>query len=262
VVRVSLLGGFAVRVGERPVEFPRRAAGALVACLALRGGAPVRRDALAEALWPETAPAASRNRFDVALHAARHALEPEVPARGPFRLLVTDGGLCRLGPAGLDTDLERFERAARECEALLPRTGTARPPARGGDAARALARIGAALAIYRGDLLPALPDLSWAAAERDRLRDRHHRLLLGYGALALDAGRTGEAADAARRILDEDPLHEEALRVIMRALAAGGERAAALRACQEFERRLAAELDTTPGPETVALRRELAGSGG
>lgn len=255
-VRVRMLGGFEVHVGERAVRFPRRASATLVACLALRGGAPVRREALAEALWPDAPVAASRNRFDVALNAARHALEPDVPARGPFRLLTSDGGLCRLAPSGLVTDVACFERHARDSEPASARASGARRPVEVQGAA-ALARLEAALQAYGGELLPGIVDVSWVEAERERLRDRHHRLLLRYGGIALLAGRAADAADVARRILDQDALHEEALRLLMRGLAARGERAAAVRACQQLERRLSAELDTAASPETVALRREL-----
>ena len=58
-----------------------------------------------------------------------------------------------------------------------------------------------------------------------------------------------------------DPLHEEALKVLLRGLGGRGERAAALRSYQEFARRLAEELDTTPSPETAALCRELTAGG-
>lgn len=136
-----------------------------------------------------------------------------------------------------------------------------RPP-RGTSGPPALARLEAAIGAYGGELLPGIADVAWVDAERDRLRDRHHRLLLGYGGLALLSGRAADAVDVARRILDQDALHEEALRLLMRGLTARGERAAAVRTCQEFERRLAAELDTTASPETVALRRELSEPGG
>jgi DNA-binding SARP family transcriptional activator len=63
--------------------------------------------------------------------------------------------------------------------------------------------------------------------------------------------------EAARLVLAADPLHEEALRLLLRSLGARGDRAAVLRSYQEFARRLAEELDTTPSPETTALCREL-----
>jgi DNA-binding SARP family transcriptional activator len=255
-----MLGAFEVWRDGQPVRFPRSAAAALVAYLALRPGA-VRRETLAEALWPGIPARASRNRFDVALNAARRALEPSVPARGPFRVLTSEGGLCRLATAGLVTDVEVCDRLARGCEGFLEHRAHARwsggpaPAAR--EARGALVPLERALAAYRGDLLPQLPDAAWAEAERERLRDRHHRLLMGLAAITLSLGEPARAAEVARRVLAFDPLHEEALRLLMRALAARGERAAALRLYHEFERRLAAELDTAPGPETVALSREL-----
>jgi LuxR family maltose regulon positive regulatory protein len=260
-IEIRMLGGFEVVRDGAPVRFPRSAAAALVACLALRRGA-VRRETLAEALWPGLAARASRNRFDVALNAARRALEPSVPARGPFQVLTSEGGLCRLAGSGITTDVGVYDRLARDCEGFLERRARARWSGGGGpdarEARRALAPLEQALAAYRGELLPEFPDAVWAEAERERLRDRHHRLLVGLAAIALSLAEPARTIEAARRVLAEDPLHEEALRLVMRALAAEGERAAALRLYRDFERRLAAELDTEPGPETAALGRELA----
>jgi len=264
-LEIRMRGGFEVTRDGQVVRFPRSAAAALVAHLALRPGA-LRRETLAEALWPGISARASRNRFDVALNAARRALEPAVPARGPFHVLTTEGGMCRLASRGLVTDVEVYDRLARACEGFLEQSARARwsgvgPPA-ARDARRALAPLERALAAYHGDLLPELPDAPWAEAERERLRDRHHRLLMGLGAIALSLGEPARAVEVTRRVLADDPLHEEALRLLMRALMARGERAAALRVYHEFGRRLASELDTAPGPETAALGRELAAQGG
>ncbi|HYM80908.1 MAG TPA: BTAD domain-containing putative transcriptional regulator [Candidatus Limnocylindria bacterium] len=262
-VTVRLLGGFEVRVDGDPVSFARRAAEHLVAYLALRRGQPVRREALAELLWPGAAPEASRNRFDVALNTARQALEPNTPARGPFRRLHTEGGLCRLASERLALDVEQFERLARATQPWLERQSRTPwvPLARvaRGDARRAAAALEIALAAYPGDLLPELADAPWVVRERERLREHCHRLQLAHGHLALALGRVEPAADAARQVLASDPLHEEAERLLLRALGALGERAAVVRSYGEFAARLARELETSPSPETAALAEELSG---
>ncbi len=260
-VHVRLLGGLAVEVEGRPAAFSRRAAAALVACLALRRGAAVRRESLAETLWPDAPPAGSRNRLDVALNAARQALEPGAGARGPFRVLASEGGLCRL--VGVAVDVEEFERAARACEPLLERHARARwtrdaAPARA-EGRRALARIEEALGRYGGLLLPEWPDAAWAEGERERLRAWRLRLLLGRGTAALALGDAGRALESAQLAVAEDSLDEEGHRLQLRALAARGEQAQALRAHRAFAERLERELDAEPSPETAALARELAG---
>jgi len=264
-VAIRLLGGFAVTIGGTPASFPRRASIALVARLALARGAACEREALAEALWPGAPPAASRNRFDVALSAARRILEPEVGPRGPFRVLLGESGLYRLGASDRATvDVEEFERLAAACEPVLADLArrpwsVERPRLAAAEVERRRTRVTAAVAAYRGELLPELRYASWAAAERERLRDRHQRLLVGLGALELAASRAAEAVALARRVLGEDPLSEEAERLLLRALAARREQSALIRSYRSFTRRMARELDLPPSPETEALFQELAG---
>jgi ATP/maltotriose-dependent transcriptional regulator MalT/DNA-binding SARP family transcriptional activator len=260
-VRIRLLGDFAVEVGGRPVAFPRRASEALVAYLAMNRRNPVPREVITEAIWPGSPGATARNRFDVTLSAARRAMEPGAGRRGPFHVLITDAGLCRLGRADIEVDVETFETRARACRTLLERL-TRRPWAARTEIRTAAireerARLRTAIDAYGGDLLPALPYAEWLQAERERLRDGYHRLLLGDGTLALAGDRAEEAAEAARAILSHDPLHEEAQRLLMPALAALGEWSSLTRGYTAFARRFVREMGTLPGPETAALHRDL-----
>lgn len=261
-VRIRMLGGFDLSVNGKAVTLPRQAAKAMIAYLALHAGRLVRREALAETLWPGAGAASSRNRFDVTLSAARRALEPDAAARGPFRIIVAEGGMCRLARGVVRSDLEEFEEAAKACrpilEALSRGAGGARSMTDPREARSAIARVRSAVAAYGGELLPGFAPSPWADAERERVRDRAHRLMIALGTLALALGRHDEALEAARRVLADDPLSEEAVRVLLRALAAQGDRAMMLRSYRRFARRLIRELGTAPSPETRALAREIA----
>jgi DNA-binding SARP family transcriptional activator len=120
----------------------------------------------------------------------------------------------------------------------------------------ALAR---ALALERGDLLAGWPNVTWAEGERERLRTRAARLRLASGFDALARNDPAAAYDAACALLQRDPLHEEAHRLELAALVELGERARAGQRHATFIARLARELAVAPGPETVALARELLG---
>lgn len=259
-LHIRLLGTFEVR-GEQLLRFPRRASVALVAYLALRPGRPVAREVLAEALWPEASAVSSRNRFDVALSAARSVLEPHAGSRGPFRILVTDAGFCRLDENLVTVDKIEFERLARECEPVLRTLSYGDWKEPGGSGAKEVrsgeVTLRRALERYGGDLLPGLADAPWTQAERDRLRDRYHRLLLGMSALALRTGRAAEAEEAAQNVLRDDPLHEEALRLLLQAVVVLDGPAAVMQKYQHFRRAIERELGTTPSPQTVSLAREL-----
>jgi DNA-binding SARP family transcriptional activator/tetratricopeptide (TPR) repeat protein len=238
-VVIRLLGGFSAELGGARAIPTRTAARQLVALLALHHGRPQRREALIEALWPGSPPGAGRNRFDVALHDARRALDPATGPRGPFVTLRSEGGLVWLDER-VERDLEHFESLAEQAG----REGT--------DAA--LAR---ALERHGGPLLPEWPDAAWADDARLRVRALAEELLLARMRAAMEAHAPARALELAGEVLAGDPLHEEAIAWRLRALVALGRRIEAARAASEFAARCRRELDSPPGPELVALTREL-----
>lgn len=126
-----------------------------------------------------------------------------------------------------------------------------------------------ASALVAGDFLEgfALPGASefedWLAGERVAWRQRSVEVLVRYSDLLLREGQSTDAAHAALRALALDPRSGHAVRAAIRALALAGDRAAALTRYDEFARRVAEELRTTPDAETTALaervRRERLG---
>src|SRR5687768_9121251 len=78
-LRIWLLGGFRVRVGEREVpdeSWRLRKARTLVKLLALAPGRRMHREELIDQLWPDLSPEAADNQLRKALHEARRALDP------------------------------------------------------------------------------------------------------------------------------------------------------------------------------------------
>ena len=238
-VTVRMLGGFAVERGGERIQPARTAARQLVALLALHHGRPQRREALIEALWPGLAPGAGRNRFDVALHDARRALDPDAGPRGPFTTLRSERGLVWLDES-LERDLERFETLAEQAE----REGTE-------------ASLARALALHAGPLLPEWPDASWADDARLRVRALVEGLLLARARAAFEGRAPERVLQCADALLAADPVNEEAVGWRLRALVALGRRALAARAASEHAARCRRELDSPPGPELVALAHEL-----
>ena len=80
---------------------------------------------------------------------------------------------------------------------------------------------------------------------------------MALGARHMDADRPARAAEAYRRVLARDDLHEDATRALMLAHARLGEPAAAVRLYRRFADRLREELDAEPGRETVELYERL-----
>jgi DNA-binding SARP family transcriptional activator len=60
-------------------------------------------------------------------------------------------------------------------------------------------------------------------------------------------------------VLQDDPLAEDAAQILLRALAARGDRAGLVRSYRSFAKRMNRELDLDPSPDTAALFAELSG---
>lgn len=114
-----------------------------------------------------------------------------------------------------------------------------------------------ALARFRGDFLDGEPVGDWHLEHRDRLQRVYVDALMELGARFVAEERHAKAAEAYRRVLARDELHEEALLALMKSLAAMGERSQALRVYRRFADRMREELDTEPDDETTAFFERL-----
>ena len=242
----TLLGGFAVRRGSWHAEdsaWDRRVAQRLVRYLLVHRGSAVSEDLLLEAFWPDTPEPSARRSLKVAASCARAVLD--VPGtssviEGAERTLA-----LRLRP-GDSVDADRFEDAARTALAADP-----------GERRALLER---AADLWVGEPLPEERYSDWAAAWRERLTVRYAEVL----AALVDACHADDdhlvATQAARRLVELEPLDESAQRSLITAYARSGRRAHALRQFLECRRRLVDELGVEPDAETRELqRRVLAG---
>jgi DNA-binding SARP family transcriptional activator len=230
MLRIRLLGTLAVELDGTALEPPAgRRARELLAWLALHPGLHD-RGMLAARFWPDVLDASARGSLRTALHELRAALGPAADR------LAGDRSRVGLAPEDLWVDVAESERLAR---AGSPEE---------------------ALGLCRGDLVPDL-DAEWALAARQEQRDRVAGLL---GRLADEADAAGDSAAAqrwARRLVAHDGLSEEGARRLMRALAAGGDRPAALAAYAALERRLRRELGVAPSPATRELAARIRAGG-
>jgi adenylate cyclase len=228
---LRLLGSIELRGRDGAVATPRGAkAKALLACLALAGGEPWPRRKLMGLLWSDRGEEQARDSLRQALAELRRALGEPSP-------LVSDNHAVALDPALVAADAVAFVRLV------------------------AAGRPADACALYRGALLDGLAVndaafTAWLAAERRRLQAMFLRALAEAMAGAWEAGDQEAAADAARRLLQEDPLHEAACRTLMLALAARGQRAQALRLYDGVRDRLR-QQGTQPEPTTSEVHERI-----
>ena len=118
------------------------------------------------------------------------------------------------------------------------------------------ADIAAAVALYRGDLLPGWYD-DWVVPERERLRRVFGDLVERGIAQAEAAGEHAAALGYAQRLREHDPLDEASYRHLMRLSARRGDRVAALRAYRACVETLARELGVEPSQEMRDLHERL-----
>jgi DNA-binding SARP family transcriptional activator len=147
--------------------------------------------------------------------------------------------------------IDEFDAAVFEQEVLAARRAVKRQHE------GAAAQLDHALSRYRGDFLDGEPVGDWHIEFRERLQRLYVDSLMELGADYLEQGRHAKAAEAYRRVLARDELHEDALRALMRALAESGERSQALRVYRRFAERLRAELQAEPTVETRRLSQQL-----
>ena len=91
-----------------------------------------------------------------------------------------------------------------------------------------------ALALYIGDLLPADRYEEWTEAVREELKTLHNDLLMELSQLYESQGKIEPAVERLERLLQADPVREEAHRGLMRLFALSGSRDKALTAVSEM----------------------------
>lgn len=244
-VRGYLLGELRVLVDGRVADTAssRRSRNVLAYLLAHRE-APVPREVLTDAFWPDARPDAARNSLHVALHGARRLLYQASPVPVIERRMDAYQ-IAR--SVDVWTDVEQFERtcrAGRRADADRDRAGAA-------------GYYEAASLLFRGEFLADDPYAEWAAARRATLRalllECQSRLVVLY----TERGDHGPAATLARRVLADDPCNEQVHRALMVCYARTGLRHLALLQYRQLVATLWDTLRVGPAAETAALHAQL-----
>jgi tetratricopeptide (TPR) repeat protein len=120
----------------------------------------------------------------------------------------------------------------------------------------AAGRLEEALALCRGEVLEGL-DEEWVLELRSRHAAERADAAVALVRAATASGDARSALAWARRLAAWDPLDEAAERELVLALAAAGDRGAALRSYADFSRRLAREMGVGPSAATRELASRL-----
>jgi len=230
---LKLLGCAALERDGTPVSgrAVHRRRMALLSVLASARGRMVGRERLIGYLWPDSPTDAARHLLSESLYILRKTLGDDA--------LVAAGDEISLDPSVVGSDLDQFHAAL-----------DADQPER-------------AVALYAGPFLDgffvseAADFERWAEQERDRHSRAYARALEALAESAETEGQPLQAAEWWKRLAREDPFSSRIALRVMRALEAGGERAAAVRHASVHAALVREELGAEPDAEIDLLARRL-----
>ena len=191
------------------------------------------RERLAPLFW-ETERSQARHSLSQALYDIRSNL-PELGVRASVNHVAVRRGTVA-------SELDLFEKAVRS------------------------SNVARAVELYRGVFVPDLESVAteaferWVEDERQRLQRLAELAFCRYVTECDDRARWGEMCTVALRLLDMNPLHEEAHRAFMRGMWLQGDQQAALDHFRQVESMLSEELPSGISPETHRLLERIRSS--
>ena len=244
MLHVSVLGEQAITDDGAGVQACSSRAVALVAFLAAHAGVPQSRQRIAGMFWPDSTDAQALTNLRRELHHLRQVLGDE------RSLVVTPRDLCWRDSETCRVDLRIFDSKRRAALAA----------AAAGDDAGVLGHAAAAVAQYKGDLLPGVYD-DWLLEARSGLERQCTDLCDLLCAARARTGDPAGAVDAVRRRIQLQPLEEAGYRTLMLLQADQGDRAGAVSTYHHCASVLERELGVIPDPATRQAFQRLMADG-
>jgi DNA-binding SARP family transcriptional activator len=196
----------------------------LLRLLGAQAGAPVHREVICEALWPEADPMTGLRNLQVAVSSLRRLLEPGV-SRGGGALVVRDADSYRLALPGTSTcDVITYRNLLTRAREMA----TTEPPA-------AAADFAVAASMLRVGLLPEEGPTEWAEAIRERCRADAAATGLHLAERAVLAGDPAAAAAICTETVTVDRYLDPAWRLLITAQEQGGDDAGAAQARRRYD---------------------------
>ncbi|WP_051427675.1 BTAD domain-containing putative transcriptional regulator [Arthrobacter sp. H20] len=240
---VQIIGKLRIRRGETILEAqdfggpkPRQ----ILEILLLTLGTPVSKDRLIEQLWASHPPAEAMGTLESYVSVLRRHLQPGAGKAGPLR--TANGGYL-MDPSLVDLDLDRFNSLMRSVQASSPQAG--------------YPLLQQALELAVEPLLADELRPEWAQEERTLHSARVTTALLLAADTASVLLRPTDGIRWAQRVLETDPLNENAWTALVLALEQDGRHTDGLQAYERCRRSLDLELGCAPGPKLRAAQTRL-----
>ncbi len=251
-VKVHTLGEFRIELGGHTLEphgKPQQKPLALLKMLIALGQRDIPEGKITDLLWPEAEGDLAHKSFEMTCARLRGMIGAKA--------VQVRGGLVTLGERHCWTDLRAITRIISGAETWWRKAGLKeKKPSTAMDVCgleTAMDLTEKALALYKGDFLPADPGQAWAIAARGKVKNALLRLTMKAGKHLQQRGQWEMAARKYEKALELDNLVEELYQDLMLCQINLGRRAQAARTYRQCKKALRASLgiDTSPATDNI-----------
>lgn len=243
-LRIGLLGQFRLSLEDQVLPTlaqRRKRASDIIKLLALQPKQRLHREQVLEALWPDLEEKSGMNNLHQNLYHARRMLEPGLSRGARPRFLTFEHETLVLYAGGpVEVDYAEFlllvNQARRQSDAAL---------------------YEAAVALYRGDLLPEDIYEDWTEPQRDEARLLYLAALIELAQLLEQRGDLLRACHFLEQAIAKEPTAEAAHLALMQIYARTGRRMEAIRQFQTLREALVQELGEEPDESTRAVYEQV-----
>ncbi len=247
-VVINLLGGLSVSVDGHPIEmrkFNRRQSKVLLALLAAKENHRMRRIELANQIWPDATLEVGIQRLYEAISGARKAMESRYRGFEPFLTNKADGTVA-LNPEVVICDIDRFVEAVHSCAV------------NDGIADEVINAACEARDLYLGDMdVTTINPEPWLSLRAENLCSMFVATMVTGSRTALLQGKLQLAIQFARSAVSVQRDREDAVTVLIEALAAAGRSGDARDAYLRFCSRVVGSTGLPPSRELRRLVADL-----
>ena len=245
-LKIYTLGRWSIVSKGKPIQFNRKAQ--LKPLLILKaliafGGRNVKKEKIADAIWPDTDGDMGNRSLTTTLHRLRKVFEID-------EVITLSGGALTLNSDICGVDVWEFERLCTESDNVWSRSTPE-------NIYEAIQITLQAVRLYNGPFLPEELDQPWTVYLRERLRNRYLRAIGKIGHFYEESGMTENAVECFQRSLETDDLDEESYRRLMACYFRIGKRSKALSVYDRCKRVLYEGFGVEPSRETEILRRSI-----
>jgi LuxR family maltose regulon positive regulatory protein len=244
--RIHTLGGWSIDSKGNALQFNLKAPVKpllILKALISFGGRNVKKEKIADALWPDANGDLANRALATTLHRLRRMLEID-------KVITLSDGTLTLNSDICWVDVWEFERLCTECDNVWSRS----TPENMSEAIQITLQ---AVNIYNGSFLPEEFDKPWTVFLRERLRYKYLRAVGKIGHYYEKSGLTENAVEWFQRSLETDHLDEESYRRLMACYYRIGKRSKALSVYNRCQRVLIEGLGIEPSRETEILRNSI-----